>query len=117
LTGFVSSYSAATLDDIDETDFDRISHDIGRHSIRDCRSLGYDLIIDALVPVPYWEDFAIMVIAQSEGLLPKTPEERAKKRLEAEGREAEAEARKTQERVRSRLEADAREFMASKGRR
>ena len=107
----------ATIDEIDDTDFDRLLDSVDRNSIGYCRSLGYDLIIGALVPVPYWEKFAIMIIAQNEGLLPKTPEERAQRRLEIEAREVEAEEREAEERMRSRLEAAAREFVAGKGRR
>jgi hypothetical protein len=58
-----------------------------RVTINYCRSLGYDLIIRDRVPVGDWEDFAAMIVAQDEGLLPKTPEERAKRRLESEAAE------------------------------
>jgi hypothetical protein len=81
----------ATLDDITDEDyarFDRFEGDLSKKlNIPYCRSLGYDLIIRDRVRVLEWEDFAVMIIAKDEGLLPKTPEERAKRRLEAEAAE------------------------------
>lgn len=81
----------ATLTDITYEDYRRMTD--FRGDLREkldpdyCRSLGYDLIIKDRVPVPDWEDFAAMVIAKHEGLLPKSPEERAQRRLEAEADE------------------------------
>jgi hypothetical protein len=81
----------ATIDDISERDLARIFDFDGdlrkKLSVSYCRSLGYDLIIRDRVTVIDWEDFAAMIVAQDEGLLPKTAEERASHRLEAEAAE------------------------------
>jgi hypothetical protein len=79
----------ATVADIIQADLDRLEAKVTdpKATITYCRSLGYDLIIRDQVPVVDWEDFAIMIMAKAEGLLPKTPEERAERRLEAEAAE------------------------------
>jgi len=81
----------ATVDDLTDADYERLTDfegDLtGKINIGYCRSLGYDLIIRDRVPVPDWREFAIMIVAQNEGLLPTTPEERAQRRLEAEAAE------------------------------
>lgn len=81
----------ATLADITDEDYSRMTDfrgDLHEKLNTDyCRSLGYDLIIKDRVRVPDWEDFAVMVIAKHEGLLPKSPEERAARRLESEAAE------------------------------
>ena len=41
-------------------------------------------------PVRYWEDFAKMVRAKVLGMLPKTPEERAQRRLQMDARKFQA---------------------------
>jgi hypothetical protein len=109
----------ATLEDLTQADYDRITDISGelRHlrTIEYCRSCGYDLIINARVRVSYWEDFATMIVAKTHGLLPKTPEERARRRAQIEAEELELEAREAEERAQHRLEAEAREFMANKG--
>jgi hypothetical protein len=81
----------ATIDDINDEDYERL---FGFHgdlseklTIDYSRSLGYDLLIRDRVRVSDWKSFAAMIVAQNEGLLPKTPEERAARRLEAEAAE------------------------------
>jgi hypothetical protein len=81
----------ATLDDISEDDYEQLTEYgtplYDRVTDEYCRSLGYDLFISGRVRVTYHRQFAMMVVAQSEGLLPKTGEERAIRRLEAEAAE------------------------------
>jgi hypothetical protein len=76
----------ATLDDIAEKDLERFQVGGNLYRYRNivvCRELGYDLLIQDRVAVPGWEDFAIMIGAKHEGLLPDSAEERMKRRLEA----------------------------------
>ena len=68
----------ATLDDISDADYKRFAaprdlwHKI---TVEHCRELGYDLIIRDRVPVRDWENFAKLIVAKAEGLLPKNPDE------------------------------------------
>lgn len=77
----------ATEDDIRSADYKRMTMfgDLYKKVNPDyCRSLGYDLMIRDRVRVTCAEQFAIMIVAQNEGLLPKTGEERLQRRREEE---------------------------------
>jgi hypothetical protein len=73
----------ATLDDISDADYERfepardLSHKV---TVEHCRELGYDLIVRDGVPVRDWESFAKLIVAKAQGLLPKSPAERAERR-------------------------------------
>jgi hypothetical protein len=87
----------ATPDDVSDDDWNRLywDQDASDHEMLlpwfpsvDYRlDQGIDPRISSNHPVRYWEDFARMARAKELGMLPKTPEERAQRRLEAEARE------------------------------
>ena len=70
----------ATLDNISDADYKRFEspQDLWyKMTVEHCCELGYDLINRDGVPVRDWENFAKLIVAKAEGLLPKNPAERA----------------------------------------
>jgi hypothetical protein len=49
-----------------------------------CKSLGYDIVISGTETVMHWYGFSVLIVAKSEGIVPRDPKLRAKRRLEIE---------------------------------
>jgi hypothetical protein len=49
-----------------------------------CKSLGYDIIISGTETVMHWYGFSVLIVAKSEGIVPRDPKLRAKRRLAIE---------------------------------
>jgi hypothetical protein len=90
ITAEVDQLFGATVDGISEEDWHRLQVETSiwfrEEMIAYCQEHGFDPLIGPNHPVQYLKDFALMVRAKVEGMLPKTPEERAQRRLEAEAR-------------------------------
>ena len=78
----------ATLDDIEDQDHLRIQTDfrLFGNAIDYAKQQGFDITSDGFASLPYWERLLIMIRARELGLLPKTAEERAERRLKSEAR-------------------------------
>lgn len=75
----------ATMDDLSDADLERLNRFVAmwqrQEMIAYCRAHGYDLLVQGYNhTVHYHEQFALMVRAKVEGLLPQRPEEKAARR-------------------------------------
>ena len=108
----------ATMDDLSDADLDRLERlQWGRQEmIAYCREHGYDLMVQRYnITVQYYEQFALMVRAKVEGLLPRTPEEKEARHAANERERMDRSLEEEAKRMERRLAEEAEQFKATKG--
>jgi hypothetical protein len=108
------------MDDLSDADLVRLNNFVSRwqrqEMIAYCRTHGYDLMVQGHnITVRYHDQFALMVRAKVEGLLPQTDEEKATRRAANEAERMDRALAEEAERMERRLAEQAKQFMAMKG--